>query len=77
VQGGYKEKKLKLEETSSSLVEAGWNISTVALRVVGGDEKGTQCLGMQLGHPVLGGYKYGDLVLQVGGGTNLKQQNMS
>jgi hypothetical protein len=26
-------------------VEAGSNTSTVALRVVGGDEKGTQCLG--------------------------------
>jgi hypothetical protein len=28
---------------------------------------GTQCLGVQLGHPVSGGHKYGDLVLQVGG----------
>jgi hypothetical protein len=27
-------------------VEAGSNTSTVALRVVGGDEKGTQCLGL-------------------------------
>jgi hypothetical protein len=27
-------------------VEVGWNTSTVALRVVGGDEKGTQCLGV-------------------------------
>jgi hypothetical protein len=27
-------------------VEAGSNTSTVALRVVGGDEKGTECLGM-------------------------------
>jgi hypothetical protein len=27
-----------------SSVEAGSNTSTVALRVVGGDEKGTQCL---------------------------------
>jgi hypothetical protein len=40
-------------------VEAGSNTSTVALRVVRGDGKGTQCLP--------GGYKYGDLVLQVGG----------
>jgi hypothetical protein len=30
----------------SSHVEAGSNISTVVLRVVGGDEKGTQCLGL-------------------------------
>jgi hypothetical protein len=28
------------------VVEAGSNTSTVALRVVGGDEKGTQCLGV-------------------------------
>jgi hypothetical protein len=27
-------------------VEVGSNTSTVALRVVGGDEKGTQCLGV-------------------------------
>jgi hypothetical protein len=54
-------------------VEAGSNSSTVALRVVGGDEKGTQCLGIQPGHPVPGGYKYGDLALQVGGVSNLRQ----
>jgi hypothetical protein len=47
-------------------VEAGWNASTVALRVVKGDGKGTQCPGVYLGHPVPGGYKYGDLALQVG-----------
>jgi hypothetical protein len=28
---------------------------------------GTQCPGVQLSHPVPGGYKYGDLTLQVGG----------
>jgi hypothetical protein len=27
----------------------------------------TQCLRVYLGHPVHGGYKYGDLALQVGG----------
>jgi hypothetical protein len=27
----------------------------------------TQCLRVYLGHPVPGGYKYGDLALQVGG----------
>jgi hypothetical protein len=37
------------------------------LRVVRGDGKGTQCPGVYLGHPVPGGYKYGDLALQVGG----------
>jgi hypothetical protein len=31
-------------EAYKSLVEAGSNTSTVALRVVGGNEKGTQCL---------------------------------
>jgi hypothetical protein len=45
--------------------EAGSNTSTVALLGVGGDEKGT--------HPVPGGFKYGDLALQVGGVSNLSQ----
>jgi hypothetical protein len=49
-----------------SRVEAGRNISTVALRVVRGDGKGTQCPGVYLGHPVPWRYKYGDLALQVG-----------
>jgi hypothetical protein len=40
----YKIDTLHLGETVW-LVEAGSNTSTVALRVVGGDEKGTQCLG--------------------------------
>jgi hypothetical protein len=31
-------------------VEAESNTSTVALRDVGGDEMGTQCLGVELGH---------------------------
>jgi hypothetical protein len=44
--------------------------STVALRVVRGDEKGTQCSGVQLGHPVPGGYKYGNLSLQVSGASD-------
>jgi hypothetical protein len=47
--------------------QAGWNTSTVALRIVRGDGKGTQCSGVYLGHPVPGGYKYGVLALQVGG----------
>jgi hypothetical protein len=49
------------------LFEVGLNICTVALRVVGSDEKETQCLGVQLDHSVPGGYKYGDLALQEGG----------
>jgi hypothetical protein len=32
--------------TENSRVEAGCNASTVALRVVEGDEKGTRCLGI-------------------------------
>jgi hypothetical protein len=47
--------------------------STVAMRVVVGNEKGTQCLGLYLGHPVPGGHKYGDLALQVGEVSNLRQ----
>jgi hypothetical protein len=43
------------------------------LYCVGGDEKGTQCPGVYLGHPVPGGYKYGVLALQVGGVSNLRQ----
>jgi hypothetical protein len=34
------------ENTIASRLEAGWNTSTVALWGVGGDEKGTQCLGV-------------------------------
>jgi hypothetical protein len=49
------------------------NTSIVALRVVENDEKETQCLGEQLGHPVPEGYKYGDLALHVGEVSNLRQ----
>jgi hypothetical protein len=34
--------------------------------VVRGNGKGSQCPGVHLGHLVPGGYKYGDLALQVG-----------
>jgi hypothetical protein len=54
-------------ECDSSRVEVGSNTSTVALRVVGGDDKGIQC------HPVPGGHKYRDQALQVGGVSNLRQ----
>jgi hypothetical protein len=47
-----------------------------ALRDIGGDEKGTQCLGVKLGHPVPRGHEYGDLALQVEGVSNLRQLNM-
>jgi hypothetical protein len=49
------------------------NISTVALEVGGGDEKGTQYLGVQLACPVPMVYKYWDLTLQVGGISNVRQ----
>jgi hypothetical protein len=43
----YKEDKSLLgTKIHESCVEAGSNTSTVALRVVGGSEKGTQCLGV-------------------------------
>jgi hypothetical protein len=48
----------------------GINTTTVALRAVRGDGKGTQCPGVYLGRSVPGGYKYGDLALQVGGVSN-------
>jgi hypothetical protein len=60
----YKREMFKVQPVFR--VDAGSNNSTVALRVVGGDEKGTQCLGVQLDHPIPGGYKYGDLVLRLG-----------
>jgi hypothetical protein len=58
---------LRRDSVFKTRVEAGSNTSTVKLRVVGGDEKGIQCLGVVSGHPVPGGYKYEDLALQVGG----------
>jgi hypothetical protein len=48
-------------------VEAVSNISTIALRVVGGDEKGTQLVGYNWA------YKYGDLALRVVGVSNQRQ----
>jgi hypothetical protein len=50
-----------------SRVEAGQNTAIVALRVVRGDGKGTQCPGVYMDHPLPGGYKYGDLALKVWG----------
>jgi hypothetical protein len=66
----------KLIRKKEARVEAVSNNSTVALRFVGGDGKGTQCLGVKLGHPVSGGNKYRDLALQVGGVSSLREQNM-
>jgi hypothetical protein len=41
--------------------------ATIAVTIVRCDRKGPQCPGVYLGHPVPGGYKYGDLALQVEG----------
>jgi hypothetical protein len=48
-------------------MEAGSNTSIVHLRII-------ECLGVYLGHPAPGGYKYGDLALQVGGVSNLRSK---
>jgi hypothetical protein len=64
---------MRTTEIMLTRVEAGLNTSTVAMRVVGGDEKGTQCLGLKPGYPVTGKYKYRDLPLQVEGVSNLRQ----
>jgi hypothetical protein len=45
VQRSYKEENWG-DPVRDSRVEVGSNISTVALRVVGGDENGSQCLGL-------------------------------
>jgi hypothetical protein len=57
-------------------VEARSNTSTVALRVVGDEGKVTQYLGLQPGHPVPGGYKYGDLAIQVWGSLESEIENI-
>jgi hypothetical protein len=41
-----RDRSAQTEAESTSHVKVGSNISTVALQVVGGDEKGTQCLGL-------------------------------
>jgi hypothetical protein len=51
--------------TSIFCVEAGSNISTVALKVTG-DKKGTQCLGYNWATLLLGRYKYRYMDFQVG-----------
>jgi hypothetical protein len=64
---------LLYRRNSVSLVEAGSNTFTVALRVVRSDEKGPQCLGVVPGHPVPLGHKYEDLALRFGGVSNLRE----
>jgi hypothetical protein len=64
---GCYETLLSICETTWPYVEAGLNTSTIALQVVRGNEKGTQCLVVKLVHPVPGGYKYRDLAFHVWG----------
>jgi hypothetical protein len=53
------------------------NASTIALRVVGGDDMGTQCLVYNRATLFLGNIrKYEDLAPQVGGASNLRQLNV-
>jgi hypothetical protein len=47
-------------------VEAGSNTSTVVLRVVGGDEKGIQCLGYNLATLFLGDINTGTWLSRLG-----------
>jgi hypothetical protein len=54
-------------------VKAGSNICAVTLPVVEGDEKGTQYPGVKTGNTVSVAYKTGDLALQVGTVSNLRQ----
>jgi hypothetical protein len=42
----FSERSMPRSQDSVALEEAGSNTFIVALRVVGGDEKGTQCLGV-------------------------------
>jgi hypothetical protein len=54
-------------------VEAGSNTAIVSLLFVGDNQKGTHFLGVKSDYPVPGGYKYGDLALNVGEASNLEQ----
>jgi hypothetical protein len=62
----------KLAVAVSSRVEAASNTSAVALRVLGGDEKGSRIWGCNWAR-VPWGYKYGNQAFQVGGVANLRQ----
>jgi hypothetical protein len=48
-------------------------MSTLSPRVIGGDKKETRYRGIKLVHLVPGGYKYGDLALQIRDVSNLRQ----
>jgi hypothetical protein len=62
----YKQDSLKQRRNLRTPSRGGSTNPNVALRDVGGDEKGTRCLEVYVVHPVPMGYKYGDLDLQVG-----------
>jgi hypothetical protein len=65
---------LCISNINVSRVEAVSNTSIVALKVVEGDEKGTQCLGVYPGHPVPERYKYVDWPSRLG---NLKSETVN
>jgi hypothetical protein len=54
-------------------MEAGSNTSTVALRVVGGEDKGPSAWGYKVTHLLGDIRKYGDLALQVAAVSNLRE----
>jgi hypothetical protein len=47
--------------------------SNNSLQVVSGDEKGIQCLGIELDNTVRKGIKYVDPEFQVGGGSRISE----
>jgi hypothetical protein len=67
---------LKKIQIKVARVEAGSNTSTVPLRVIGGDEKGIQRLWIYLLQYAPGGYKNGELTLQVGGSLESETVNI-
>jgi hypothetical protein len=71
VQRGYKEDNWG-DPVRDSRVKVGSNTSTVALRVVGGDEREPTAWRYN-GATLSLGDKYADLALQVGGVSNLRQ----
>jgi hypothetical protein len=62
-----------MTSSSESRVETGSNNFTVAMRIVGDDEKGTQCLGYNRATLFLGGINTRNLLSRLREISNLKQ----